>query len=121
MYKKLNYLILILILVLTPLISAAHETPADIINENGLMYGLAKWAYNVTNGYFWTALLATFCIVLFIATSRYTTERSLGFAGITGLFGSIFLMTLNLMTWWVGTIFILIGIIGIVVLINKRD
>ena len=118
--KKLTYVLLI-ILVLTPLISAAHQLPSDIMTDEGLMYGMALWANNVTNGLFWTMLLAVFCIVLYIATSRYTTERAFGYAGVTGLFGSIFLIILNLMDWKIGTIFIGVGILGIVWLVVKRD
>lgn len=104
-----------------PMIAAAFETPADFINQNGLLYGGAIWANNVTNGWFWFASLMTFCFVLFIATSRYSTDRAFGYAGVVGLFGSLMLITLDLMDWKVGTIFIVLGIGGVAWMIVSRE
>lgn len=99
-----------------------YPLPTDLVNgTTGLMKGIADWAYVVTGGWFWTALLFGFCVVLGIATSRYTTERAFGFAGVTGLLGSLFLVTLNLMTWKIALFFILAGIAGIGWMIVKRE
>lgn len=118
MYKQI---LLLMVLMFIPMVSAEFATPANLINDQGLMYGLALWAYEITNGWFWTAMLLTFCVVLFIASSRYTTERAFGYAGVVGLLGSLILITLNLMDWKVGTIFIGSGILGIVWLIVSKD
>lgn len=100
----------------------AHPLPTDLVNgSTGVLEGMANWAYTVTNGWFWTAILFVFCIVMYIASSRYTTERAFGFAAVTGLLGSTFLITLNLMDWKIGSIFIGVGIIGIVWLALKKD
>lgn len=96
----------------------AHELPANTVEEyGGLFFGIAKWAYNVTDGYFWAMMLLGFCVVLFIGTQRFGTTRSFGFAAFVGLLASIWLATMQLMAWWVASIFILTGAIGFVVMI----
>lgn len=94
----------------------AHELPTDLIDTSagiGLIEGMAKWAYNVTFGWFWSMLLMGFCVVLYIAASRYSGDRAFGYAGVVGLFGAILLVTLNLMPWYVASIFIIVGAISI--------
>ena len=100
----------------------AWQTPTDFVNETtGLFEGIADWAYGVTFGTFWTILLLGFCIVLIMATrDRFGTDRAMGFAGVTGLFGSLFLVTLGLMPWWIASIFIMSGIFGIVYMIMNK-
>lgn len=100
----------------------AFPLPTDLVNGTiGLIGGIASWAYIVTNGWFWVALLATFWVVLFISTSRYSTDRAFGFASVSGMLGSFFLVTLNLMSWWVASIFIILGILGIVWMKVRSD
>ena len=95
--------------------------PTDLTNETtGLLEGTAEWAYEVTQGTFWSMLLAAFCIVLWISSSRFGQERSLGYAAITGLFGSIFLLILGLMPWWIASVFIIAGTAGITYMIMNR-
>jgi len=115
---KLIFGIALILLVGT--VSAEHALPTDLTDGNGLMEGMAEWAYTVTQGMFWVGLLAGFCIVLFISTSRYSTDRAFGFAGFTGIVGSMFLATLGLMTWWIATIFILTGAISVASMIMAR-
>jgi len=93
----------------------AHPLPSNIVStcDSGLLYCFAKYAYDVTGGMFWTFLLAGFMIVLFIATQRFGTTRSYGFASIIGLLGSLWFATLQLMPWWVASAFILNGAIGL--------
>ncbi len=98
-----------------------HLLPGKFMNSStGMVEGFANWAYQVTDGIFFTFMLLGFCIILFIATSRYSTARALGFAGVTGLFGSIFLVILGLMSWWVASIFIIFGAISITFMIMSR-
>ena len=90
------------------------QLPTDLMNDStGLMTGIAQWAYNVTFGWFWTIILGIFCVVIYISASRYSDDRAFGYASIVGLLGSIFLVILNLMSWYVASIFIILGILGI--------
>ena len=100
----------------------AWQMPTDLTNETtGLMQGTAIWAYNVTYGLYWSMMLLAFCIVLFISTSRYNTARALGFASFAGMMGAIILLTLKLMSWWIASIYILVGVGGIVLMIMSRQ
>lgn len=100
----------------------AFPLPTDLVNDTtGLIEGMAKWAYIVTGGWFWTALLLGFCVVLFTATSRYSTERAFGFAGIAGMLGAMMLVAVGLMSWWVAGIFIIVGIVGVVSMVVKNQ
>ena len=94
-----------------------YQMPSNLINSStgtGLFSGIALWAYNVTGGFFWTGMLLTFCVVLFISTAKFNTPRAFGFASFIGMMGSIFLAIGKLMPWWVCSAFILVGVIGIV-------
>jgi hypothetical protein len=113
---KQTTLIMIVLLFLTGSVSAEHPLPTDLTDGNGLMEGIAEWAYTVTQGMFWAALLLGFCIVLYISSSVYSSDRAFGFAGFTGITGSIFLATLGLMTWLVATMFIFTGVISLAVM-----
>lgn len=117
--------IICLIVVMFSLIgiaSAAHQLPSDLYNDStGILTGTATWANNVTYGWFWAAMLFTFCVVLFFAASRYTSERAFGYASVSGMLGAIFMITLNLMTWKVGAIFIFAGILGLVWMILRKE
>jgi len=118
MIKQILFVTILLMLVGT--VSAEHQMPTDLTEGTGLFEGMALWAYNVTNGMFWALLLAGFCIVLFISASVYSSDRAFGYAGATGIFGSMMLATLGLMTWWITSIFILAGVIGIAMMIMAR-
>ncbi len=97
------------------------KLPTDLVNDSqGLMEGTANWAYEVTSGTFWAALLAGFCIVLFMVSYRFGQERAFGYASIAGVLGSMILVTLNLMSWWIASIFIIVGGIGITYMALNR-
>lgn len=97
------------------------QTPTNLVNETqGLGEGIANWAYNVTFGTFWSLLLLGFCIVLWMSSYRYGQERSIGFASITGLLGALILVTLGLMPWWIASIFIICGAIGLTYMIVNK-
>jgi len=95
--------------------------PTDFVNgSTGLMEGISTWAYNVTDGIFFSVLLLGFCIVLGISSIKSGIERAVGYAGVTGLFGAIILVTLGLMPWWIASLFILVGAGGIAFMIVNR-
>lgn len=99
----------------------AFQTPTNLVNETqGLFEGMARWAYNVTEGFYWTGLLLSFCFVLFMASYRHGQDRAAGYAGITGLFGAIILLTMGLMPWWIASLFIIFGAIGLAYMIMNR-
>jgi len=88
---------------------------------DGAFMCLAEWANTTTDGWFWTAVLLGFIITLFIATQKFGTNRSLGFASTFGVFGSLILVTLGLMTWPIASIFMIVGAIGLVIMVmNNR-
>jgi len=82
------------------------QLPTDLVNE--------------TQGTFWSLLLACFCFVLFMASVKYGQERATGYGGIAGLFGALILATLNLMSWWIASIFIIVGTLGLTYMIMNR-
>lgn len=93
--------------------AGSFPLPADLISTHGgLIYGLAKWAYIVTDGLFWAVILIGFCVVLFMGTVRFGNVRAFSFASVAGLLASIMLATLQLLDWWFATIFILVGLVG---------
>lgn len=100
-----------------------HELPSQLLTTctDGTMICFAKWAYNVTQGMFWVFALFGFCVALFIAASGLGNSRAFGFASFTGMMGSIFFATMGLISWWIATIFILIGAVGIVVMIISKN
>lgn len=91
----------------------AHTLPSDLTSSYGLMEGMARWAYDVTHGAFWSLMLLGFCFVLFVATSRFNTTRALNYAAVSGMLGAIFLASISLMPWWIASAFILAGAIAI--------
>jgi hypothetical protein len=101
---------------------AIHELPTDITgNGKGLLEGISTWAYNATNGVFWTWSLFVFCIILMISTSRFGTPRSFGFASFSGMLGATFLAIAGLLSWGIASIFIIVGFIGFgVMILNER-
>ena len=101
---------------------APHPLPTALIdNCEGMIYCLAQWAFDVTQGFYWVALLLGFIVVLVMATIRFGTPRAYGFASVSGLLASIWLVTLNLIPYWISTLFILNGVVGLAVLImNER-
>lgn len=87
--------------------------PGELIETyGGLIYGLAKWAYIVTEGWFWALILIGFCVVLLISTVRFGNTRAFGFASVVGIFASIMLAILQLLDWWLASLFILVGLVG---------
>ena len=100
----------------------SYPLPTDLTgNGRGLLEGFTIWAYNVTNGWFWAMSLFVFCICLFIATSRFGTPRSFGYASFSGALAATFLAITHLLAWGIASIFIVVGLIGFAVMIlNER-
>lgn len=100
----------------------AHILPTQLLRTctDGTLVCISKWAYNVTQGVFWAFALFGFCVALFMATSRLGNVRAFGFASFIGMMGSIFFVTMGILSWWLATIFILGGAIGIVIMIISK-
>ena len=88
---------------------------------DGLFSCIADWSNTVTNGLFFPLMLLGFVVVLFIASQRFGTPRAFGFASFVGALGAVFLTAANLITGWIASIYILMGVVGLVILvINER-
>lgn len=93
-----------------------HTLPTDVLDSctDGFIYCYSRWSSDVTTGLFWFLALFSFTLVLFLATTgRYGTPRAFGFASFVGLIGGIWLAVLQLIPWWVGSTFIIVGVIGL--------
>lgn len=96
-----------------------HTLPSDYLSNcsDGILYCLSNWASDVTTGAFWVMALMAFCVVIFLATLRFGGNRAFGTAGFVGMLGGIWLSILKLIDWWVGSTFIIVGFIAMIVLI----
>jgi len=113
--KKI-YLILMVGIFLSSLVSAAHSLPSNFTNETqGIITGIGNWAYNVTQGTFWFLLLLGFCVVAAIATAGYGMYKSMTYAGFIGIVGSVMLAMIGWLSWFYTTGFIVVGTILIAV------
>ena len=97
----------------------AHSLPSQIMStcDKGMLWCFANWASTVTSGAFWIFMLLGFQVALFMATARLGNARAFGFATFVGLLGGMWLSILQLIYWWVGSAFILVGLVGIAGLI----
>ena len=100
----------------------AHILPNEFMNtcSDGTMSCFAQWAYTVTNGIFWVFALLGFCVAVFLATLRLGNNRAFAFAGFVAVSGAIWFSIMGLMSWWLASAFILVGLLGMVVAINSR-
>ena len=100
----------------------AHLLPTDIMDGcDGFFFCYANWASTVTTGLFWGFALITFAVVIFLATARYGNNRAFGFSSFILLLGGVWLSVLKLIAWWLGSTFIIIGVIGLVGLVLSKD
>jgi len=92
-----------------------HQLPSDLMETctDGFFYCLSKWASNVTTGIFWSLMLLGFAVVMYMATQKFGSSRAFAFSGVILLFGSIFLVIMNLIPWWIASLYIIIGAIGL--------
>ena len=101
---------------------ALHPLPSDIMtNCDGLFYCFAKWAYAATDGTFFALMLAGFGAILIMGTQRiYGYTRAFGYGAFGCALGSIWLATMQLLSWWIASLFILIGAVGMAVLVLQE-
>jgi len=108
---------------MTPIFMAAQTLPTNLMTDcdDGFMYCFASWASTVTGGLFWGMAMITFAIVTFLATSRYGSARAFGFSSFILLIGGVWLSVMKLIAWWLGSAFIIVGVIGLVALILNKE
>lgn len=101
---------------------ANYTLPTNLADScDGVLYCLALWAEEVTQGLFWAAILLAFVVILILATQRFGSARSIGFGAVFGALASTYLATMQLMAWWIATIFILGGGAGLVIMfLNEK-
>lgn len=95
-----------------------HQLPSNLnVGCNGTLFCISEYMNNVTNGMFFPLILMTFLVVLFISTQRFGTPRAFGFASFIGIFSSIILVTVGLMPYWIASLYIITGVVGLAVLV----
>lgn len=88
---------------------------------SGLFFCLGEWLYQSTQGLFWVGALIAFSIIAWLALINvFGNVRSFGFASFIGMMGSIWFAILGWMPWWIATVFILIGVVGFIAMINTE-
>lgn len=100
-----------------------HMLPTDLLETcaEGFFFCMGEWATTVTSGLWWAAMLLAFCFALYMATIQFGNTRAFGYATVTGLFGSLFLVNLGFIPWWIASAFILVGVLGIAsMIISER-
>lgn len=99
-----------------------HTLPTEILRTctDGFLWCFADWAYTVTNGLFWAVALMSFCVVLYMATAYLGSVRAFGFGSFVGMIGAIWLAIAGLLSWWIASLFILTGIIGLAMMIMSE-
>jgi len=97
----------------------SHPLPSELLStcSDGMLYCFAQWANTVTGGMFWSFMLIGFMVVLMMATTRLGNTRAFGYASTVGLIGGIWFAILNLIPWWIATVFILVGAIGLAMMV----
>ena len=97
--------------------------PSEYLNSctDGFFVCMARWTNDITSGAFWFMALISFMVIIFLATLRLGTTRAFGFASFVGLIGGVWLSILQLIPWWLGSTFIIVGVIGIVMMIISEN
>ena len=100
-----------------------HVLPSETFDTctGGSMMCLAQWAYEVTQGMFWVLALLGFCVAIFMATARLGSNRAFAFSSFVAITGSMWFAIMGLMSWWLASAFILVGLGGLVVMINSKN
>jgi len=93
----------------------AWQLPTTALREctEGTFYCLSQWASDVTSGAFWVLMLLAFSFALFMATIRFGGTRAFAFGSFAGMIGGIFFAIMGFMAWWIASVFILMGVIGL--------
>ena len=90
-------------------------------NNTGFMSCIADYVNVVTEGAFWVIMLLGFGIVMFMATfTKYGPKKAFGFISFIWIMGGILFATLELMTWWIASAFIVAGLVGLGVMIFRE-
>lgn len=97
----------------------SHMMPSEIFDTctDGTFSCLSQWAYQVTNGTFFIFILLAFCVSVFIASAALGSKRSFGWASFIALIGSVWLAVQGLMAWWIASMFIIVGLIGLAMMV----
>ena len=104
------FLVFMIFVLSVSLISAEYLLPSNLIDEDtSLFIGIGEWANQVTYGAFWMFMLLGFCVVLTLATMHFGSARAIGFGAVTGLLGSIYLLTIGWISWYYASFFIIIA------------
>jgi len=100
----------------------AHILPSEVFDTctDGFFICFGSWVSIVTQGLFWVFSLLGFCVALFLATVSLGGSRAYGYSSFVGMMGAIWLVVLGFISWWIASIFIIAGIIGIIILINME-
>ena len=100
----------------------AHTLPSETLRTctDGTMSCLGQWTYTVTEGMFWVFGLLGFCVALFVATTPLGNNRAFAFASFTAITGAIWLASMGFMAWWIASAFILVGLVGLIAMINSK-
>lgn len=96
----------------------AYPLPTNLDQTcDGVLYCMADWARNVTDGLFWVIMLAGFGMVIFLGIKRMGNSRAYGFASVMASLASLWLSTMQLMAWDIAVFFVLNGLVGMAVLV----
>jgi len=96
-----------------------HILPSNLLSTctDGTLSCIAQWAFDVTKGTFWVFMLLGFCVALYMATARLGNVRAFGFSSFTGMIGAMWFAVMGLMSWWLASMFIIVGVVGIAVMV----
>lgn len=99
-----------------------HSLPSNLLDGcNGILYCTGKWASDVTGGFYWIGIAIALISIAFMITARYGTPRAFGFSGFVSIIVGIWLAIIGYLTWWIASLFILIGVGGFAAMImNER-
>ena len=100
-----------------------HTLPTEMLSgcDSGFFVCLGNWASTVTTGAFWIMAIISFQVILFLGTQRYGSTRAFGFSAIIGLFMGVWLSIIGFLAWWAGSMFIIIGVIGLAALFMQKN
>lgn len=95
-----------------------HTLPTELLRDctEGFLYCISDWANAVTNNAFFVFILLAFCVVIFMSTVSLGGNRAFGFSSFVGMIGAIWLAVMNLMAWAIASVFIIVGVIGLVIM-----
>lgn len=97
--------------------------PSDLLDgcNEGIMWCISNYAYQVTSGLWWILMLLGFSIAIAMASARMGSTRAYAHGSFVGMIGAVWFAIMGLMAWWVASAFIINGIISFAVLIMSRS